>query len=219
MIRILLVDDHASFREPLAFMVEREPDMTVIAEAGSVAEARRKISELPGGADVAVVDINLPDGTGLDLIGELRRANPLGTVLVLSAESDRDYLARAVEAGASGMLHKSARAKGVIEAARRIHKGDPLIPPHEVVRMLRLASEQREEEEKARAVIEKLTRREKEVLKALADGLNDREIAERLHVSDRTVRTHMVNILGKLQLDSRLQALVFAVRHGLAQIR
>ncbi len=84
--------------------------------------------------------------------------------------------------------------------------------------MLRLASEQRERDDKTRAVIEKLTRREKEVLQALAYGLNDREIAERLHVSDRTVRTHMVNILAKLKLDSRLQALVFAVRHGLAKI-
>ena len=219
MIRILLVDDHASFREPLAFMMEREPDMTVVAEAGSLAEARRMLGDLPGGADVAVLDINLPDGTGLDLVGELREANPYGAFLILSAESEQDYLARAVEAGASGMLHKSARAKGVIDAARRVHRGDPLIPPHEVVRMLRLAGEQREEEERARALIEKLTRREKEVLKALADGLNDREMAERLHVSDRTVRTHMVNILGKLRLDSRLQALVFAVRHGLAEIR
>ncbi len=218
MIRVLLVDDHAALREPLAFMVEREQDMTVVAEAGSLAEARRAISKSSGDIDVAVVDLKLPDGSGMDLVGELREANPDAITLILSAENQQEHLPRAVEAGAAGMLHKSVRIQEIIKAVRRLHAGGQLIPPHELVNMLRLASEQRERDDKTRAVIEKLTRREKEVLQALAYGLNDREIAERLHVSDRTVRTHMVNILAKLKLDSRLQALVFAVRHGLAKI-
>ena len=102
--RVLLVDDHATFREPLAFMFEREPDFEVVAQAGSLTEARCML----GGADLAVVDLDLPDGDGTELLGELRAANPRGMVLVLTASSDREAHARAVEAGAAGVLHKSA---------------------------------------------------------------------------------------------------------------
>lgn len=217
-IRVLLVDDHASFRESLAFMMEREPDMTVVAEAGALAEAREVMGNLPGGVDIAVVDVSLPDGEGTELVGELRAANPHGAVLILSGISDRARFARAVEAGAGGILHKSARTKSIIEAARRLHAGEELLSLREVVEMFRIAGEQREEDRKKRVALEKLTPRETEILRALAEGLSDREIAGRLQVSNRTVRTHMVNILAKLELNSRLQALVFALRHGIVEI-
>src|SRR5438128_10652145 len=104
MIRVLLVDDHASFRQPLAFLLAREPDIAVVGQAGSLAEARRILE----GVEVAVVDLGLPDGPGVELVHELRAANPLGAVLILTASLDRREHARAVEAGASGVLHKSA---------------------------------------------------------------------------------------------------------------
>ena len=213
-IRILLVDDHAAFREPLAFMLEREPDLTVVGQAGSLAEARALLN----GVDVAVVDLTLDGGIGLDLIPDLRAANPHAAAVILSASDDALDRARAVEAGAAGILHKSAPIAEIMAAVRRLGMGEQLLELSEVVELLRIAGRRREQDRSAQVVISRLTRREREVLQALADGLNDREIAERLHISTETVRTHMVNILRKLGVDSRLQALVFAARHGIVKI-
>ena len=210
MIRVLLVDDHASFRQPLGFMIEREPDMTVVAQAGSLAEARLLLLDV----DVAVVDLELPDGSGVDLVRELRSVNPNGMVMVLTASPDRLIHARSVEAGASAVLQKSSGISEIIDAVRRLSEGQPLLSTKDVIEMLRLAGEQRERNRDAQNALGRLTRREREVLQALADGLNDKDIADRLHISTETARTHMVNILGKLNVESRLQALIFAVRHG-----
>ena len=212
--RVLLVDDHATFREPLAFMFAREPDFEVVAEAGSLAEARRVLEDI----DLAVVDLDLPDGDGTELIEELRAANPRATVLILTASAERDAYARAVEAGAAGALHKSVRIKDVIEATRRLAEGEPLLSQDETIELLRLAGKRRERDYKAQLAIEKLTPREHEILQLLAEGLGDAEIAERIHVSVGTVRNHLVSLFGKLDVHSRLQALVFAVRHGLVEI-
>ena len=105
MIRVLLIDDHAAFREPLSFMFDREPEFDVVGQAGSLAEARNML-EL--GVDVAVIDLDLPDGDGAQLIGELHQANPQAMALVLTASAERGRHARVVEAGAAGVLHKSA---------------------------------------------------------------------------------------------------------------
>ncbi len=214
MTRVLLVDDHASFRQPLAFMMDREPDLTVVAQAGSLAEGRRVLQNV----DVAVVDLDLPDGSGVDLVRDLRAANPQGMVLVLTASTDRNLVAGAVEAGASGVMHKSARISDIIDTVRRLSQGEHLLSPPEVIDMMRRVGEQREQSREAQRALGRLTRREREVLQALAEGLNDKEIAERLHISAETARTHMVNILSKLGVESRLQALVFAVRHGAVKI-
>ena len=210
MIRVLLVDDHSSFRQPLAFMMDREADFEVVAQAGSVAEARQVLSDV----DVAVVDLDLPDGSGVELVRELRGVNRQGMVMILTASTDQLVYARAVEAGASAVLHKSSRISEIIDAVRRLGEGETLLSPKEMIEMLRLVGEQRERNRDAQAAFGRLTKREREVLQALADGLNDKEIADRLRISTETARTHMVNILGKLGVDSRLQALVFAVRHG-----
>jgi DNA-binding NarL/FixJ family response regulator len=206
--RLLLVEDHASFRQTLALMFGQEPDFEVVAQAGSLAEARQVLD----GFDLAVVDLSLPDGNGTELIGELRAANPHGMVLVLTASAQRGAYARAVEAGAAGVLNKSASIKDVIEASRRLAAGEAVLSTDELVR---LAGEQ---DHVTRSAIENLTPREQEVLRLLAEGLSDKEIAERLYVGSGTVRTHVVSIFGKLGAHSRLQALVFAVRHGLVDI-
>ncbi len=212
--RVLLVEDHVTFREPLAFMLDREPEFRVVAQAGSLAEARGLLD----GVDLAIVDLDLPDGNGADLVGELRVANPGAMVLVLTGSADREAYARAVERGAAGVLHKSVRFGEVIGAARRLVAGEPLLSTEEAVELLRLAGRSRDRDRDARRSIGQLTPREKEVLQALAEGLSDKEISGRLHVGAGTVRNHLVSIFGKLGTNSRLQTLVFALRHGVVEI-
>ena len=209
-IRVLLVEDHSSFRQATASVFEREPGFEVVGQAGSLAEARRLLE----GVDVAVVDLGLPDGYGGEIIKELREKNPQAQTLVLSATLDRAEMARAVEAGAAGFLHKSAGMVEVMEAIRRLRAGETLLPVEEVVELLRFAGSRREHEHEARLAIAQLTPREKEVLQALAEGLDGKEIAEQLGISDKTERNHMASILAKLGVHSRLQALVFALRNS-----
>jgi two-component system, NarL family, nitrate/nitrite response regulator NarL len=215
-IGILLVEDHVSFRQALAFMLEREPGFDVVAQVGSVAETRALDGKLFDEVEVAIVDLALPDGDGLDLLEDLSART---MALVLSASLEPGRFARAVEAGASGVLHKSTPITEIVDAVRRLRAGEALLSPGDVVEMLRLVNRERQEELSALRAVESLTPREKEVLQALAEGLESREIAERLSVTVETERTHMVNILHKLRVHSRLQALVFAARHGVVQIR
>ncbi len=218
MIKTLLVDDHPSFRDPLAFMFEREPDLKVLAQAGSLSEARDALTDIGPSVDLVLIDLDLPDGSGTQLIGEILAANPDALVLVLTAFKDQKWLARAIEAGAAGVLHKSSRVGEVISAVRRLFAGEQLVSPAEVVEATRFMDGERREEREVRQLLEKLTPREKEVLQALAEGLSDRELARSLHVNLDTVQTHMGNIRSKLEVASRLQALVFAVRHGVVKI-
>jgi len=215
--RVLLVEDHASFRQTLAFVFDQQPEFEVVAQAGTLAEARREMDGFE--ADLGVIDLTLPDGEGTDLIGELRQANPDFAALILTASLDRTEHARAVEAGAAGILHKSADVDTILDATRRLGEGETLLSESELVELLRLAGQLREEEVEARASIEQITPREREVLQSLAEGLSNKEIAAKLHMSVDTERTHMMNILNKLGVHSRLQALVFATRHGLVEIR
>jgi DNA-binding NarL/FixJ family response regulator len=215
-IGILLVEDHVSFRQALAFMLEREPGFDVVAQVGSVAETRALDGKLFDEVEVAIVDLALPDGDGLDLLEDLSART---MALVLSASLEPGRFARAVEAGASGVLHKSTPITEIVDAVRRLRAGEALLSPGDVVEMLRLVNRERQEELSARRAVEWLTPRETEVLQALAEGLESREIAERFSVTVETEHTHMVNILHKLGVHSRLQALVFAARHGVVQIR
>ena len=197
-------------------MLEREPEFEVVEQVGSVAEARELDGESLDNVEVAIVDLALPDGDGLDLLEDFSSRT---LTLVLSASLEPGRFARAVEAGASGVLHKSTPINGIVEAVRKLRAGEALLSPAEVVEMLRLVGRERQEELAARQAVERLTAREKEVLEALAEGLESKEIAEKLNVTVETERTHMVNILHKLGVHSRLQALVFAARYGVVRIR
>ena len=212
--KVLLVDDHTSFREMLAFVFDREPGFEVVAQAGSLAEARLVLD----GVDLAVVDLILPDGNGTDLIGELHAADAHGVVLVLTAISEPEVHARAVQEGAAGVLHKSAHVKDIVDAARRLVAGEAILSVNEVLELLRIAGRSRERDHESQRAIQRLTPREREVLQALTGGLSDKQIAERLKVSVGTVGNHFVNIFKKLGVHSRLQALVFALRHGIVEI-
>ena len=213
----MLVEDHASFRQTLAFVFDQESEFEVVAQAESLAEARQVMDGLE--VDLGVMYLSLPDGEGIELIKDLREANPHFAALVLTASLDRAEHARAVESGAAGILHKSAGVDEIMDATRRLGEGETLLSQEELIALLRLAGQSREEEREARASIEQITPREKEVLQALGEGLSNKEIAARLHVSVDTERTHMMNILNKLGVHSRLQALLFAARHGLVEIR
>jgi RNA polymerase sigma factor (sigma-70 family) len=214
MINVLLVDDHAAFRQPLAFMLEREPDLTVSQQAESVADTNQSLADY----DVAIIDLVLPDGNGIDLVRSLRTANPRGSVVMLTASADHAARALAVEAGAAGLLHKSASLPDIIETIRRLGRGEQLLTLEETIDLLRDAGQHRERDRAAQQALAQLTHREREVLQTLTKGMTDREIGAHLNISSETVRTHMVNILHKLGVDSRLQALVFAARNGAVTI-
>jgi PAS domain S-box-containing protein len=210
-VRVLLVEDHTAVREAIAGMFEREPDLTVVGQAESLAEAR----ELLEGVDVAVLDLALPDGEGIALIPELRAASPNAHVLVLSADLDRARTARAIEAGAAGALDKTADLAQVVDAIRRLRAGQALLAGQEIVELLRFASDRREQEREDRQAIASLTHREREVLKALAAGLDAQTIADTLVISIRTERNHVARILNKLGVHTQLQAVLFALRYEL----
>ena len=212
--RLGLVEDHSAVRQALAFVLEREGGFEVVAQAGSVAEAR----EFPNEVDVAIIDLGLPDGDGIEVIKELHEKNPEIIALVLSATSDRTQLARAVEAGAAGLLHKATPLPEITQAVRRLLAGEALIAMDEVIEFLRLASREREKEYQEHLVMEQLTLREEEILQCLAEGLNDRQIAQQLHISIDTERNHMTSIFAKLGVKSRLQAILFAIRRGIVEI-
>ena len=212
-VRVMLIEDHTAIREALASTFQAE-GFEVVAQAASLSEARGMLE----GIDVAVVDLGLPDGYGGDLIKALRETNPQAQALVLSATLDRRETARAVEAGAAGVLSKTTHLEQVVDAVRRLRAGESLMSLEEVVKLLRFASYRRAEEYEAHQALEKLTPREIEVLQALALGLDSEGIAQRLQIALRTERNHIASILAKLGVHSQLQALVFALRHGIVEI-
>ncbi|QIN79383.1 response regulator [Rubrobacter marinus] len=218
---ILLIEDHTSLRQALALLLEEEPGFTVVGQAGSLAEARGSLE----GIDIAILDLGLPDGDGITLISELREANPRRrsspgcAVLVLTASLDRELFVRAVEAGAAGFLHKTAGVWEIIDAVRRLCAGETLVSAEEVSELLSLSERRRSRwDPAARAALESLTPREKQVLRALADGLDNKGIARRLGITIETERNYLSSVFSKLGVHSRLQALVFALRHGIVEI-
>ncbi|HEV7807189.1 MAG TPA: PAS domain S-box protein [Solirubrobacteraceae bacterium] len=214
-VRILLVEDHAAVREAIAATFEREPDFTVVGQAGSLAQARGMLA----GVDVALLDLGLPDGFGPDLIAELRRRSPHAEAVVLSAALDRASLARAVESGAAGTIDKLAHLDEVVDAVRRLRAGQTLLAHDDVIELVAFERRRRRQETADRELIAHLTPREREVLQALAQGLDSQAIADRLHITLRTQRNHVANILAKLGVHSQLQALVFCLRYGVVKIR
>src|SRR5829696_2337002 len=191
------IEDHTSFRQALAFMLEREPGFEVAEQVGSLAEARQLNGEVLENVEVAIVDLALPDGDGLDLIEDFS-SQPRVMTLVLSASLEPGRFARAVEAGASGVLHKSTPIKDIVEAVRKLRAGEALLSPAEVVEMLRLVGRERQEEHAARQEVERRTTREMEVLQWLAVCVESMEIVKKIYVTLEMHPTHMVNIRDKL---------------------
>jgi DNA-binding NarL/FixJ family response regulator len=214
MIRLLLVEDHATLRTSLAFVLNKRKDMRVVAEAGSLAET--DAIDIP--IDVALVDLDLPDGNGLSLVSSLREINPLAAVIIVTGSKDRMQYARAIGQGAAGVLYKACSIDNIVSAILDAHWGRPIHRQEEILEFLSILRQDHENSAQSNRLATALTPRECDLLRALAEGLTDREIADRLFISVRTVQSHMMNLLDKLDAQSRLQALIIAVRNGLVRI-
>jgi DNA-binding NarL/FixJ family response regulator len=213
--RILLVEDHVVLRQALASAFDAEPGMEVVGQAGSLTEARAMLEDV----DVAILDLGLPDGFGGDLIDDLHVVNRRAHALVLTATVDPAQLARAIDHGAAGAVNKAAPLNEVVESVRRLGRGEMLLSIDQISEILRFARTSYQREREDRAAIAELTPREREVLQALADGLDSQAISRRLNISIRTERNHVSNIIAKLGVHSQLQALVFALRYGVVELR
>jgi DNA-binding NarL/FixJ family response regulator len=213
-IRVLLVDDHATVRESLAWLLGRHEDIAVVCQAESVDEARGLI-ENGIEVDVAIVDLMLEDGDGVALLPRLRQRNPEAKVVILTGVSDRREHGRALLQGASAIMSKVGSADALVACVRDLHAGVPVMTPQAVMDLVRAYDQAREEESLRARQIAGLSARERAVLQALAEGLSDQEIAERLFVEVSTVHTHVHNILRKLGAHSRLQAAIIAIRAGM----
>jgi DNA-binding NarL/FixJ family response regulator len=212
MIRLLVVDDHTSFRESLVFMLDMVDDLSVVAQAGSVDEARAAIASHP--VDVALLDLDLAGERGLDIVPLLRMHHPAAVAVILTANTGARSRAMAVAAGAAGVMHKTAGLQDVVDTVRRAHTGEPLISPREAAGLRVEGAAQQVNEVEGRRALRELSAREQDVLRALATGLDNKGIADRLFISQETARSHIARIYRKLGVESRLQAVTFAVRHG-----
>lgn len=187
--RVLLAEDHAVVREAIAVYFEREAGFKVVGQAASLEQARNILGERP--VDVAVIDLGLPDGYGGAQTRNFERSTPRTQALVLSAHIDREQVARAVESGAAGVLHKTVHPDELVDAMRRLGAWHPLMPLEEVVELLRFANSSRDQEYAAGQAVGKLTPREREVLEAPAEGLDGNGISRRLSISNTTERNYM----------------------------
>lgn len=211
-ISILLADGHSLFREAVKAVLESEADLVVIAEAGDGRSAVQEVERHR--PDVALVAINLPNCDGLRATNLMKERVPDCGVLVLAAEEDEKTLAAAVEAGANGYLTKECPLAELIDATRRVHSGETLIPSRMLGALLGRLIRRRRSQSEALERLQLLTRREREVLAYLADGADNDSIAQALVISPQTARTHIQNILSKLKVHSRLEATAFVIQNG-----
>lgn len=212
-VRILLADGHSLFREALSTALTAEPDFHVVGEARdgleAVAEAARTEPQ------VAVLDADLPNCDGVRAAGLIRDRLPDCRIVLVAAEEDPDVLAMAVEAGASGYLTKASPLTELVDAIRSVHRGDTLVPSRMLGSLLERLIRRRQEHDEALRRLSRLTAREREVLRLLAQGGDNDSIAQVLVISPQTARTHIQNVLVKLGVHSRLEAAALAIQNGL----
>ncbi|MGD2165575.1 MAG: response regulator transcription factor [Anaerolineae bacterium] len=211
-IRVLTADDHAVVREGLRALIDTEPGMVLVGEAADGAEVVRKARALD--PDVVLLDLVMPRKGGIAVIGEIKEATASARILVLTSFAEDDKVFPAIKAGAHGYLLKDTSPDELLQAIRDVHHGEPSMHPT-IARKLMLELQRSSD---LPPTEEPLTEREAEVLSLVAQGLTNQEIADNLFVSERTVRTHVSNILGKLHLANRTQAALYALRKGLASL-
>ncbi|MBN9153023.1 MAG: response regulator transcription factor [Microbacterium sp.] len=209
MIRVFLVDDHEIVRRGLADLLSAQHDIEIVGEAGTVAQARRRIPATS--PDVAVLDVRLPDGSGIDLCRELAGSAPDVHRLILTAYDDDAALFAAVVAGASGYLLKSVLGSQLVDGVRAVAAGTTLIAPDLAARATK---QMRDAPHTDDPRIGSLGLRERQVLALIADGLSNRQIGDRLGLAEKTVKNYVSSLLTKLGLERRTQAAVFGVRYA-----
>jgi len=205
-VRVFLLDDHEVVRRGLRDLLEAAGGLEVVGEAGTADEALRRIP--PTRPDVAIVDVRLPDGNGVDVCREIRSAHPEVQCLILTSFSDDEALFQAIMAGAAGYLLKQIRGTDLVDAIRRVAEGQSLLDPAVTARVLdRLRTPPADDERLAR-----LTDQERRILDLIAEGLTNRQIAQRIHLAEKTVKNYVSNLLAKLGMERRTQAAVYAAR-------
>jgi len=212
-IRILIADDHAIVREGLRTLISSEPGLELVGEAADGNEAVLKAREL--NPDIILMDLVMPHKDGLQAIKEIKQTNPEIRILVLTSFAEDDKVFPAVKAGALGYLLKDSMPRELLQAIRDVYLGGPSLHPSVALKLLR----EIREPPKSIPVKESLTDREIDVLKLIAQGMTNQEIADRLILSEWTVRTHVSDILSKLHLTNRTQAALYALRKGIADLK
>jgi two-component system, NarL family, nitrate/nitrite response regulator NarL len=212
-IRVLLVDDHQLLTGSLSQVLASEPDIEVVGVAGSVADTKNLIRDR---LDVVLMDYRLPDGTGAEATRAIKMRWPAARVVMLTALADDETILESIQAGADGYLTKDRAVDEVVDAVRAAHAGETLLPRAVILGIAQRVAAARDRGTERRPV-EPLTPRELEVLRALTEGLSTPEICERLFIAPNTLRTHVQNIMGKLRVHSKLEAVAFALRHRLVE--
>ncbi|HTG48509.1 MAG TPA: response regulator transcription factor [Actinomycetota bacterium] len=214
-VSLLLCDDHKVLTDALATVVGLDDELMLVAPPVHTAEDGVRLAEehLP---DVVLMDIVFRGGgiSGIEATRRIKEASPSTNVVIMTAHDDDRLMVEAVEAGASGFLSKDEAAEDLLAAAKSAAEGEVLIDPATLTRLLAQVSRQREEERDALRLLGDLTERERQILGLLARGMRNDDIARELFISPQTVQTHVRNILGKLRVHSKLEAVAFAVRHG-----
>jgi NarL family two-component system response regulator LiaR len=218
-VSLLICDDHKILTDALSTVVGLDDELDMVAPPVHTPEEAIALAEehLP---NVVLMDIVFKgDGmTGIEATRRIKEASPSTKVVIMTAHDEDRLLVEAVESGASGFLSKDEAAEEVLAAAKSAADGEVLIDPATLTRLLAQVAREREEQRDALALLNDLTEREREILGLLAEGMRNDEIASKLYISPQTVQTHVRNILGKLRVHSKLEAVAFAVRHGAIQV-
>lgn len=214
-IRVAILDDHQMLIEALSLIINNEPDMHMIGYVNVCSGVRELVQRTC--PDVLLLDVSLPDGDGLSLVPQLRELCPETQILVLTSLADENTLLRAVEAGVNGFVGKHRPVAEVFTAIRQAADGEIVMPSNLLVGLLTRRQVPRPEPARRAPEYEPLTPRETEILAYTAQGKSGAAIAEELNISLMTVRTHLRNLMSKLNVHSRLEAVAFALRHGLIE--
>ena len=216
-IRVLIVDDHALFRRGLMLVLESEPGIEVVGEAEDGSDALAKAEATA--PDVVLMDVRMPKLSGIEATKAVAAALPTSKIIMLTVSDEEDDLYEAIKAGAAGYLLKEISIEEVADAVRAVVQGQTLISPSmasklitEFQQLSRIASD------RSQVPAPKLTDRELEVLKLVAQGMTNREVADQLYIAENTVKNHVRNILEKLHLHSRMEAVLYAVRENLFEL-